>query len=190
MLPEETQKQVTAKIGTGDGQVLAPLQRLVDDVSKAASDKIDSIRVFLQQEIDPSKETSSLGKALQALRNMLDPKRTNSVQGSLNEAVGQVTGESGPLAKAVRDVVSAALKPLEEKVADLAKEVRGKEAAAEALELTTQKGASYEEEVLRVLQGWAQWHGAEIYHVGPDNQPGDVLLFFQELRRKRSARDC
>src|SRR5262245_48458122 len=33
-LPEETQTQVTAKIGTGEGQVLAPLQRLVDDVSK------------------------------------------------------------------------------------------------------------------------------------------------------------
>jgi hypothetical protein len=36
-LPEETQNRVTARIGTGEGQVLAPLQKLVDDVSKAAS---------------------------------------------------------------------------------------------------------------------------------------------------------
>src|SRR5262245_38139049 len=179
-LPEETQSQVTAKIGTGEGQVLAPLQRLVDDVSKAASEKIDVIRELLQQEVDPTKETSSLGKALLALRNLLDPKRTDSVQGSLSEAVGQVTGESGQLAKAVRDVVSAALKPLEDKVTDLAKEVRGNEAAAAALELTTKKGASYEDEVLRVLQGWAQWQDAETHHVGADNQPGDVLVVLKE----------
>ena len=106
-LPEETQNQVTAKIGTGEGQVLAPLQKLVEDVSKAASEKIDGISELLQHEVDPTKETSSLGKALQALRNLLDPKRTDSVQGSLNEAVEHVTGESGQLAKAVRDVVSA-----------------------------------------------------------------------------------
>lgn len=175
-LPDETRDRVTAKIGTGDGQVLAPLQKLVDDVSKAASEKVDDIRKLLQQEVDPTKETSSLGKALKALRNLLDPKRTDSVQGSLNEAVGQVTGESGRLAKAVRDVVSAALQPLEDKVTDLAKEVRGREAVEAALDQTTQKGASYEEEVVRVLQGWAQWHGAETHHLGVDNQSGDVLL--------------
>jgi hypothetical protein len=179
-LPEETQNQVTAKIGTGQGQVLAPLQKLVDDVSKAASEKIDGIRELLQQEVDPTKETSSLGKALQALRNLLDPKRIDSVQGSLNEAVQLVTGESGQLAKAVRDVVSLALKPLEDTVTKLAMEVRGNEAAAAVRELTTLKGQLYEDEVLRVLQVWAQMNGAETHHVGPDNQPGDVLIVLQE----------
>jgi hypothetical protein len=87
-----------------------------------------------------------------------------------------VTGEAGQLAKAVRDVVSSALKPLEDKVTDLAKDVRGKEAVAAVLEQTTYKGASYEEEVLRVLQDWAQWQGIETHHVGVDNQPGDVLV--------------
>jgi hypothetical protein len=100
-LPEQTQNQVAAKIGTGEGQVLAPVQKLVNDVSKAASDKIEDIRGLLQQEVDPTKEASALGKALQALRNLLDPNRTDSVQGCLAGAVGQVTGEAGPLAKAV-----------------------------------------------------------------------------------------
>jgi len=172
-LPEQTQNQIAAKIGTGEGQVLAPVQKLVSDVSKAASDKIEDIRGLLQQEVDPTKETSALGKALQALRNLLDPNRTDSVQGCLAGAVGQVVGEAGPLAKAVRDVVSAALKPLEEKVTDLAREVRGREAAQEALEQTTRKGTPYEEEVLRVMQEWSQWHVAEVHHVGVDNQPGD-----------------
>jgi len=175
-IPDETQKQLTAKIGTGEGQVLAPVRSLVDDVSKAANEKIQEIRKLLQDDIDPTKETSSVGKALRALRDLLDPKRSDSIQGSLDAAVNQVTADSGPLAKTVKDVVAAALKPLEEKVTDLAKEVRGQAAAAEALEQTTQKGATYEEDVVQVLQSWARGLGFEVHHVGTDNQPGDVLL--------------
>src|SRR5258708_26528142 len=39
-IPGETQKQVTAKIGTEEGQVLAPIRFLVDNVSRAANEKI------------------------------------------------------------------------------------------------------------------------------------------------------
>ncbi|MDR7486532.1 MAG: hypothetical protein QN187_14530 [Armatimonadota bacterium] len=187
-IPEETQKQLTAKIGTGEGQVLAPIQVLVNGVSTAASEKIEDIRKLLQEEVDPGKETSSLGKALRALRDLLDPKRTDSVQGALDIAVKQVTAESGPLAKAVRDVVAEALKPLEEQVKDLTKEVRGQEAAAEALEQTTLKGAPYEEEVVGVLQAWAQGLGAEVHHVGTDNRPGDVVVVVQSDARDVSLR--
>ena len=189
-LPEETKNQVAAKIGTEEGQVLAPLQTLVDNVSKAASEKIDAIRELLEQQIDPTRETSSLGKALQALRDLLDPKRIDSVQGSLNEAVQRVTGEAGQLAKAVRDVVSSALKPLEDKVSDLAKDARGKEAVAAVLSRRRTRAHPYEEEVLRVLQNWAQWQGIETHHVGGDNQPGDVLGSFSGPGRKRPAHDC
>jgi hypothetical protein len=79
----------------------------------------------------------------------------------------------------VRDVVSEAVKPLRQEVSELAREVRGKEAAAAAIEQTTLKGMSYEEEVLHAVQTWSQWHDAEVHHVGIDNQPGDVLLVFQ-----------
>jgi len=195
-IPDETQKQLTAKIGTSEGQVLAPVQSLVDDVSKAASEKIQEIRKLLQEDIDPTKETSSVGKALRALRDLLDPKRTDSIQGSLDEAVRQVTADSGPLAKAVKNVVAEALKPLEDRVVDLAKEVRGQAAAAEALEQTTQKGTTYEEEVVQVLQSWARGLGFEVHHVGTDNQPGDVLLVVNDsslngavLRIVAEARD-
>jgi ElaB/YqjD/DUF883 family membrane-anchored ribosome-binding protein len=179
-IPDETQKQVAAKIGTGEGQVLAPVQSLVNEVSKAAGDKIQEIRKLLQEDIDPTKETSSLGKALRALREMLDPKRTDSIQGCLEAAVRQVTADSGALAKAVKDSVGETLKPLEDKVNDLAKEVRGREAAAEALEGTTQKGRTYEDEAVQVLQTWSQGLGVEVEHVGPDNRPGDVLLVMKD----------
>jgi predicted nucleic acid-binding Zn-ribbon protein len=175
-LPEETSKHLGAKIGTGEGQVLAPLQSLVRDVSNAATDKMQEIRKLLQEDIDPTKETSSLGRALRDLRDLLDPRRTDSIQGSLNAAVSQVTADSGPLAKAVKDLVSRALKPLEEKITDLAKDVRGREAAAEALEQTTLKGVTYEEEVVQILENWARGLGFEVHHVGTDNRPGDVMV--------------
>jgi hypothetical protein len=130
----------------------------------------------VQTDIDPTRETSSVGKALRALRELLDPKRRDSIQGSLDAAVKDVTAENGPLAKAVKDVVAATLKPLEGKVTDLAKEVRGEAAAAEVLEQTTQKGRPYEEDVVQVLQGWTQGLGYQVHHVGADNQPGDVLV--------------
>jgi hypothetical protein len=180
VLPEETQKQLTAKIGTGEGQVLAPVTALVNEVKSAASEKIEGIRSLLNEEVDPATESSSLGRALRALRDLLDPKRTDSVQGSVEAAVRQVTAENGALAKAVRDVVSDAVKPLQQELSELGREVRGREAVAAAIEQTTLKGVSYEAEVLHVLQNWAQWHEAEIHHLGVDNQPGDILLVIQK----------
>src|SRR5260370_6482376 len=99
---------------------------------------------MLTQEIDPDKETTTLGKALKTLRNMLDPKRSDSVQSTLDQAVKTVIGKDGALAKAVKEVVAEAVSPLASEVDKLAKEVRGQEAAEEALEQTTKKGPSFE----------------------------------------------
>lgn len=62
-MPEETQEEVAAIIGTGEGQVLAPVVSLVNEVSKAANERIQQIRQLLRDEVDPARETSSLGKA-------------------------------------------------------------------------------------------------------------------------------
>jgi ElaB/YqjD/DUF883 family membrane-anchored ribosome-binding protein len=145
-------------------------------VSKAASGKINEVRELLLGDIDPGKETSTLGRALRAIRDMLDPKRVDSVQGSLETAIKQVTTDGGPLAKAVREVVNDALKPLEDRLNDLAKEIRGQEAAEVVVEQTTLKGASFEEEVVCTLQDWAQRAGAEVNYVGRDNRPGDIVV--------------
>jgi hypothetical protein len=126
-IPEETQKQLVAKIGTEEGQVLAPVQALVNDVSKAASDKVRDLRELLECEIDPTKHTTTLGRALQTLRELLNPIRTDSVQGSFDAAMKQVTGENGTLAAAVKKVVSESLKPLVDQVDALTEQKRGKE---------------------------------------------------------------
>jgi hypothetical protein len=90
--------------------------------------------------------------------------------------VTKATAENGVLAKAVKVQVEDALKPLLAEIDGLAKEIRGQEAAAEALEQTTFKGAPFEEEVTETLHAWARAVGAEVDHVGGDNQPGDVLV--------------
>lgn len=175
-IPEETQKSLSQKIGTGDGQVLAPVQNLVNEVSKAASDKIKEVRDLLAQEIDPGNENTTLGKALRTLRNLLDSNRTDSIQGTLAAKIQEVTAGDGTLAKAVKEVVADAVKPLSERIDSLAKEVRGREAAAEALAQTTAKGATYEAEIMDRLQVWGRTIGAKISHVGVDNRPGDITI--------------
>jgi len=175
-IPEETQKAMAAKIGTGEGQVLAPVQTLVAEVSKGASEKIKEVKDLLSKEIDPRDENTTLGKALRTLRDLLDPNRTDSIQGTLAAKIKEVTTGDGALAKAVKEVVADAVKPLAERVDSLAKEVRGQEAAEEALAQTTAKGTPYEEEVLGRLQAWSKTIGAEIDHVGVDNKPGDITI--------------
>ncbi len=176
LIPHEIEKALVAKVGTGDGQILAPINAVVGQIAKTLADRVKEVKDLLSQEMDPAKETTTLGKALRSLRDILDPKRTDSVQGVVESAIGRVTAEDGSLAKAVKAVVSDAVKPLSNEVAELAKEIRGQEVAAEALERTTEKGAPYEDKVVITLQSWAQAAGAEVHHVGTDNKPGDVVV--------------
>jgi len=175
-IPDETEKALVARIGTGDGQVLAPVRSLVDEVSRGATQKLNDVRDLLSREINPSDENTTLGRALRTLRDLLDPNRTDSIQGTLAAKVREVTACDGALAKTVKEVVAEAVKPLATRVESLTNEVHGQGAAAEALAQTTVKGTLYEEEVVSRLQIWARPVGAEIDHVGPDNKPGDITI--------------
>jgi hypothetical protein len=175
-IPIKIETALIARVGINEGQVLAPVNSVVAQVSKTLSDKVKEVKDLLFQEIDPAKETTTLGKALRHLRELLDAKRVDSIQGVVEIAISRVTAEDGCLAKAVKAVVAEAVKPLANEVSELAKEVRGQEAAAEALEQTTEKGACYEDEVVTELQGWSRAGCAEIHHVGSDNKPGDVVV--------------
>ena len=159
-----------------DGQVLSPVKKLVNDASSETTKRIGELRSLLSDELDPRNAKSTLGSALQSLRDLLNPKNSDSIQSALDQAVYKATAENGVLAKSVKIQVEEALKPLVTEMDGLAKEIRGQEAAAEALQQTTLKGAPYEEEVTGILQEWAQPVGAEVYHVGGDNQPGDIVV--------------
>jgi hypothetical protein len=175
-IPGAVQEELIGKIGTAEGQVLAPVAGLVEQVKAAAEGRLKEVRELLSQEIDPSKESSVLGKALKNLRDLLDPNREDSIQGRMRDAIRGVTAEDGALAKSVKAVVVEAIGPLKGEIDELGKEIRGRAAAEEALRQTTEKGLPYEEQVVRELQPWSNIVGAEVCHVGQDNRPGDVLF--------------
>lgn len=175
-IPVAVQAELLKKVGTGDGQVLRPLVDATGQVAKSLGDKIVEVKQLFGDSLDPGKDSTSLGKALKALNELLDPQRKDSVQGAVEAAVSKVTGEDGALAKAVKLVVGEAIKPLKDEVDSLAKEIRGQEAAQEALMQTTEKGAPFEEEIVAALQPWAKSVGAHIDYVGTDNKPGDITI--------------
>jgi len=175
-IPEETEKAISKEIGADDSKTLAPVRRLVKEVAAVSEARLNEVRRLLSDEIDPAKESSTLGKALKTLRDLLDPKRTDSVQGSVGEAIRQVTGEGGILSQTIKKVVVEGVKPLSDEVNRLTKEFAVQKEVAEALERTTEKGAPYEDDVVVVLRDWVTAVGGEVHHVGRDNRAGDVLV--------------
>jgi hypothetical protein len=175
-IPTKVRDELLAKVGTSDGQILKPLVDATFLATKNVTDRIAECKTFVADLLDPTKDASSVGKAVKTVSDMLDPGRKDSVQGSLEAAITKVTGEDGALAKSVKTVVAEAIKPLKEEVDALGKEIRGQEAAEEALMQTIEKGVPYEEEIVERLQPWATAVGAQLQHVGGDNRPGDVLL--------------
>ena len=175
-IPSATQEALLQRIGSDRGQVLEPVATLVTQVSQSMTERVREVQSLLSDDIDPTKESSVLGAALKKIRDLLDPQRTDSIQGALRSAVESATSDTGTLAKAVGAAADNAIKPLADRVAELAREIRGQEEAAEALDRTTAKGAPYEEEVVVALQRWASIAGGEVHHVGGDNKPGDVLI--------------
>src|SRR5271166_4951075 len=175
-IPDRTEAALTAKIGVGDGQVLAPVKQLLAQVSADTTTRINEVKQLLSNDLDPTKSTSTIGAALQRLREILDPMRSDSVQGGVNAALTSITASDGSLAATVKATVESAIKPLADEVNRLSVAVIGNEMLAEARDGTPAKGPEYEEEVAAALQSWAKSVGAHVEHVGTDNQPGDFVV--------------
>lgn len=175
-IPARTETALISKLGTDDGQALAPVRHLLDSVSSVASARVSEVKTLLANDLDPSKSTSTVGSALQKLRELLDPQRSDSVQAGIQAAVTQVTSKDGNLAVAVKSVVEEAVRGMREELSKLAVAVSGKEMVDMALQNTPEKGPVYEDEVSEALQKWAKSIGAHVCHVGGDNQPGDFVV--------------
>jgi len=156
-------------LGTENGQVLPPLRQ-------AITEKAEQVRTLLDEEIDPRKTTTTLGKALDTFRNVIDPQRTDSIHGLIKS----LTGKEGELANNLSQAMTEKLQPVEEKMNELLKAFYGRSAVEEALQQTTRKGFQYEEQTAARLQAWAsQYPGTEVNHVGADNQAGDIVIFIR-----------
>jgi hypothetical protein len=175
-IAQSFEQELVSQIGVENGQVLAPLKAQINQTATVLTAQVDGVRTLLTQDIDPSKETSVLGNALKTIRDLLNPKLSDSIQGAFDTAIKNVSTEKGTLAQTVRSVVSEAVKPLAEEVDKLAREIRDKAVTASVLEQTIAKGTNYEEAVVVELQGWSKLCGAEVHYVARENQPGDILL--------------
>ncbi|HLF15830.1 MAG TPA: hypothetical protein VI796_00110 [Candidatus Thermoplasmatota archaeon] len=168
------------QVGTGDGQALAPVRLQVDAAQKVLQERLMEVRRLLAEEMDPARTTSTMGRALKVVQDLLDPQRADSIQGRLATAIQSATGEKGQLAATVKQAVADAMKPLADRVDGLVKEIRKEEAVqqavAEVVDSTPMKGPVMESRVVETLAAWAAITGAQVQHVGGDNRPGDILL--------------
>lgn len=175
-IPARLEEQVRKQIGVGNGQVLAPVAAVVATTEKVLKDRLAAVQDLLVKDIDPSKSDGKLGRVLGTIAALLDPKRHDSVQGSLEAAVKTVSSADGNLVTVLRKTLEAGLKPLRDEVDRLGKEIRSRDAVTAALQATPVKGMVFEEELLPTLQCWAKFAGARVAHVGGDNQPGDIVV--------------
>jgi len=176
VIPQALEKNLASKIGTDNGQLLAPMQMQINLTRAVIAEQLESVKNLFLSEIDISSDTSSLGGVMNKIQNLLDPARIDSIQGVFLEALKNATIESGVLAKSVKSVVEEAVKPLASEVDKLAIQIREQELVESVLEQTIAKGAIYEELVLAELQKWSKTCGAEISYVGDENRPGDILI--------------
>ena len=85
-LPKQLRDELTAKIGTGDGQVLKPVNDLIGQVTKMIGDRMTEVKTLFAEKLDPERDTSSLGQTLKAVSSMVDPQRKDSIQSTIEAA--------------------------------------------------------------------------------------------------------
>ncbi|MBC1240555.1 hypothetical protein [Nostoc sp. 2RC] len=176
IIAESFGQELINQVGTDNGQLLAPLQNQINLTSAVLTEKLNNVSTLLTQEIDPARETSVVGRFLNSLRQLLDAKRSDSIQGAFKAALINATKENGTLAVAVKNVVSDSVKPLAEQVEKLTREIRDQQVRQQVLEQTTAKGITYEQLVVAELQHWSKLSGAEVEHLGQDGDTGDILV--------------
>ncbi|WP_445633948.1 Restriction endonuclease type IV Mrr domain-containing protein [Nostoc sp. DSM 114161] len=176
IIAESFGQELINQVGTDNGQLLAPLQTQINLTSAILTEKLNNVSTLLTQEIDPARETSVVGRFLNSLRQLLDAKRSDSIQGAFKAALINATKENGTLAAAVKNVVSESVKPLAEQVEKLTREIRDQQVRQQVLEQTTARGITYEQLVVAELQHWSKLSGAEVEHLGQDGDTGDILV--------------
>jgi hypothetical protein len=123
VIPDVVETGLAGKLGTSDGQVLAPIRTMVETTSTALTERLNGVKDLLTENIDPERSTSTLGRALSQLRDMLDAQRKDSIQATLADAIRTVTTEDGTLAKSVKASVAEATQPLAEEVSRISRQI-------------------------------------------------------------------
>jgi hypothetical protein len=174
-LPEEIRSKLS-----GQDSPTAQISNTVQSAQDSVQSKLDEVRALFSTHLDPTKGDATLGKALNALNALLDPRRDGSVQKTVDATVLSLAGVDGSISQAVRTTVDGVVAPLRTAIETLSLAVAKAAGTQEALAVSPEKGFQFEDELLPVLQNWAGSVGAELEHVGPQNEPGDFVLTMRD----------
>ena len=170
---------VEQKLG-GDTGPLAPIRTTVTGVQTSIHQKLSEVSGLFADHLDPGNVQATLGKALTAVRDLINPELPGSVQKRMESVINNLAQTDGTLISTVRREVENATSSLRGAVNALTVAYAGKKGAEEALADTTEKGFDFESELLPTLRDWAKILGADFRHVGPESHPGDFVISLRE----------
>lgn len=104
-IPETVQAKLLDTIGTGEGQVLESVVKVIGDASKTINEGTASVRQLLEQDMDLEKEDSAIGKVFRGISKAVDPENRTSIPSIFETAIDKVVSPSGQLSKNVKEVV-------------------------------------------------------------------------------------
>jgi hypothetical protein len=174
-LPEEIRSKLS-----GQDSPTAQISSTVQSVQNSIQSKLDEVRTLFNTHLDPTKGDATLGRALSTLNALLDPRRDDSVQKTVEATIQSLAGADGAISQAVRTTVEGVVVPLRTAVETLSLTVAKEAGTQEALAMSPEKGFQFEDELMPMLQDWAGSVGTELEHVGPQNEPGDFVLTMRD----------
>lgn len=176
-IPDLLKGKLLSEIGTEKGQALEPIDRKVNELSAVMKERTDDLKKFLSEDIDPSKEGSKVSQLFTKLDKQLDSQYETSIPKVVESMIDDIVCENGVVAHNVKAVVLDAMKPLQEEVNRLGREINSKQAVVDALDQTVEKGITYEEDTVNKLRSFCGNNGLEVHHIGADNRSGDILIY-------------
>jgi|FLYL01.1.fsa_nt_gi hypothetical protein len=174
-LPEVLRSKLTAPDGP-----MAQVSSTVQSVQTAISGKLTEVQQLFEKHLDPRQTETTLGKALQELKNLLDASRDDSVQKRVESIIASIATTDGTLANAVKKAVQDVTAPLSTAIATLSLALERERGVQEVVAASPEKGYQFEEELLPLLRDWSVAVGADLEYTAPQNRPGDFVLTLRE----------
>jgi hypothetical protein len=178
-LPGAFRDEVEDVVGVEEGQAFEPVFNLLNDTSDtlidAATDLVETWD--LDSKTSPASQAfDNLETKADTIVSLLDRDNPDSIYGHLDDVKNQMGGEDSPLVVALIQALVAKIGPLEALITEVSNYIKEQKGKAEAEANSTVKGGIFEDMVHIDAKQWAETHGGNATHTGPDNKPGDHVL--------------
>ena len=178
---------------------------LVEQAASVSTEKLKSIETLFQnadEQFDTEREDSYFGAVRQefrglqdTLQKMLDPGIEGSHAYRLRKLAEEVFSPDSPGMKTVLNAIDAVNKETQEELVKLREEIARKEGVAGVMEIASEKGFVFEDEVMASLESLASQFGDVVERTGGDvskvdqSKRGDFLYVTEGRRMVVEAKD-